>query len=313
MLFYAGQSVSSDAKSVLRAAHRMARLVVELRQRWYLWSQSKSFEELDVAELLEVARSSLDEATIQSNSVLAFLDKEAAGGAATLDIGDLLRMVMRADYRSLAMESLRAALDLRLQETSRPHETFFLSLAAFLLDNSEGVGEQAARAAFRASAKQLLLSATKRGVPRSDDRVRFRLMPRVGAKLSFNDTYAVTDGDSRRRVVSAEWPTAMIAINDYVGIEASVIDFVAPLAEMALRPPGEYSRYEYVALDLIRPRLGMWIAVPQFSRRLSLTGGFGARLLDVVRKDDGSDPMKLKAEYGYKPSLTFDAGLQFVF
>lgn len=312
-LFHAGQTVDKDTTAAVRAVHRMARLVGELRGRWYLWSQTnaRSFEELDVAELIRVARSSLDEETIKSNAALAFLDKQV-GGAATLDIGDWLRLVMRSDYRSLAMESLRAALDLPLATTSRPKETFFLSLSAYLLDNSEGVGEAVARSAFRASAKELLLSATKRGVPRSDDRLRFRMVPRLAMRLSFAESYQSTDGDTRRRTVAADWPTMMVAINDYVGLEASVIDFVAPLAEMALRPAGSYTNEKNVALDLLRPRVGLWIAVPQFSRRLTLSSGFGGRFLDVERLPDDADGT-LVARYRYKASLTFDAGLQFVF
>jgi hypothetical protein len=82
---------------------------------------------------------------------------------------------------------------------------------------------------------------------------------------------------------------------------------------VALRPAGTYHGYGYVLLDAVRPRFGIWIAMPQLSRRIALTSGFGARLLDVVREDDGSDPLKLVAHYRYKASLTFDAGIQFVF
>jgi hypothetical protein len=315
-LFHAGKTVQPDTKKALRALHRMARLVTELRGRWYLWSQqtggTKALAELDVAELLEVARNSLDQATIQKNQALAFLDKQASGGASSVDIGDWLRMVMRADYRSLAMESLRSALDLRLADKNRPKETFFLSLTAYLLDNSEGVGEQVARSAFRASAKELLLSMSHRGVPRSDDRLRFRITPRLTAGLSFADSYADTDGDSRRRVVAAYWPTAMVAINDYVGLEFSGLDLIGPLTEMALRPPGTYEEQQKVALDFLRPRAGLWVAMPQFSRRLALTVGGGGRFLELERLDDGST-MQMKAKYAYKPSLIFDAGIQFVF
>jgi hypothetical protein len=315
-LFYAGQTVSVDTRPALRSLHRMARLVSELRARWYLWAQnanSKSFDELDIAELLHVARASLDEATIQANSALAFLDKEASGGAATLDIGDWLRMVMRADYRSLAIESLRAALDLPLGGTSRPHETFFLSLASYLLDNGDGINEAVARSAFRASAKQLLLQSQKRGVPRVGDRVRFGLLPRISVRLAFNDAYAVTDDDNRRKAVAADWPTVMVALTDYVGLELSVIDFVAPLSELALRPPGTYRHQGNVALDAIRPRLGLWIAVPQFSRRLALSAGVAARLLDLEPDDRDGDPATKEFRYGRKASLALDAGLGFVF
>lgn len=312
-VMHAGKTVQPNAKAALRALHRMARLVSELRGRWYLWAQNaKTFDELDVAELLQVARASLDQATIEKNAALAFLDKQASGGAATLDIGDWLRMVMRADYRSLAMESLRAALEIRLDEKDRPKETFFLSLTAYLLDNSEGVGEAVARSAFRASAKELLLSMSHRGVPRAADRIRFRLTPRLVAGLSFAESYAPTDGDTRRRIVAAQWPTAMGAINDYVGLELSVADLIGPLTELALRPAGSYNKENLVVLDLLRPRAGLWIAVPQFSRRLALTSGFAVRFLDVERTDDGSSS-SVTGEYRYHPSLMFDAGIQFVF
>ncbi len=318
-VFYAG-TTPNDARAVLRSFTRMARLVGELRARWYLWTESKpdhdraaSFEDLDVAELLHVAQVALGDHAGAVGESLAFLDKHAAGGAANIDIGDWLRMVMRGDYRALAMESFRAALDLRLADATRPRETFFLTLAAYLLDTSDGgSGENIARSAFRAAAKDLLLSQSHVGVPRIGDRVRFRLLPRLAVKLAFNNVYAVTDGNARRTVVSADWPTAMVAFTDFAGLEASVVDPIAPLAEMALRPPGTYHGYPYVALDAIRPRLGAWIAVPQLSRRLTVTTGFGARFLDVVRNTPLGAP-ELDATYRAKPSLTFDAGVQFVF
>jgi hypothetical protein len=319
-LFYAG-STPPASKSVLRSISRMARLVTELRGRWYLWAQDKSnFDDLDIAELLHVARDAVSpmletqskesDKPSTTSKALAFLDKHASGGASSIDIGDWLRMVMRGDYRSLAMESLRSALDVKLSDSNRPKEKFFLTLAAYLLDTNEGVGEAVARSAFRAAAKDLLLAQKKQGVPSVKNRLAFRLLPRLAIRLSFNDTYAITDGDSRRTVVAADWPTIMVAFNDYIGIEASLIDPLAPLAEMALRPAGTYRDYPYVALDALRPRIGGWMCVPQFSRRLSVSSGFGARFLNVTRE---MGPTDVTARYGYKPSLTFDAGIQFVF
>lgn len=316
-LFYPG-SPPPDAKAVLRSVSRMARLVVELRARWYLWTQDSSkLEELDVAELLHVARDAVSPMLAESKGhgaalgkALAFLDQHAVGGASSIDIGDWLRLVMRGDYRALAMESLRSALDVRLSDNDKPKEKFFLTLAAYLLDSSDGVGETVARSAFKAAAKDLLLSQKKQGVPTAARRWALRLMPRLSLRLSFNDTYAVTNGDSRRTTVSADWPTAMIAVNDFLGLEASVLDPLAPLSEMALRPAGTYHGYEYVLLDAIRPRLGGYICVPQLSRRLALSAGFGARFLDVVREPG---PTPITARYAERASLTFDAGIEFVF
>ena len=262
-----------------------------------------------VAPMLESQSKESDKPSTVSKA-LAFLDKHASGGASSIDIGDWLRMVMRGDYRSLAMESLRSALDVKLSDSGRPKEKFFLTLAAYLLDTNEGVGEAVARSAFRAAAKDLLLAQKKQGVPSVKNRLAFRLLPRLAVRISFNDTYAVTDGDSKRTVVAADWPTIMVAFNDYIGVETSLIDPLAPLAEMALRPAGTYRDYPYVALDALRPRIGGWMCVPQFSRRLSVSSGFGARFLNLTRE---MGPTDITARYGYKPSLTFDAGIQFVF
>jgi hypothetical protein len=103
----------------------------------------------------------------------------------------------------------------------------------------------------------------------------------------------------------------MFAVTDFWGVEASIVDPIAPLAEMALRPVGTYHGYPYVALDAIRPRVGAWIAVPSLTNRLALTTGFGLRFLDV--KATMTPDMKLDAQYGARASLVFDAGVEFVF
>jgi hypothetical protein len=299
-----------EARSTLRALVRVSRLVAELRSRWYLWTKDGTqTAELDVAELLHAARDAMGPPAAGSMSAkaLAFLDKQPGKGASTLDIGDWLRLVMRGDYRALAMESMRAALNLPLHATNRPHETFFVTLGAYLLDAGEGVDETVARSAFKASAKELLLSATHKGVPRADDRFRFRVLPVLGMRLAFSEEYSKTDSDARRTLVSADWPTMMLAFTDNVGLEASVIDPVAPLAELALRPSGVYHDEKYVALDALRPRLGIWFAVPQLSRRLTVSTGFGARFVRLDKEADGI------YRYRQGQTLAFDLGIGLVF
>lgn len=86
----------------------------------------------------------------------------------------------------------------------------------------------------------------------------------------------VLESTGARNVVAVDWPTLMVAITDYIGLELSAIDPIAPLAEMALRPAGKYHNQSYVMLDVLCPRIGTWVAVPQLSRRLALTIGLGA-------------------------------------
>ena len=309
-LFFPGSS-PPDARVVLRTVARMARLVAELRARWYLWTPSAgATTELDVAELVHVARDAIGNPSATTGAMaavarsLGFLDQQHGGGSSTLDIGDWLRLVMRRDYRALAMESLRAALDLRLGDTGRPRETFFVTLTSYLLDAGQGVDETVARSAFRAAAKDLLAATTRVGLPSVAHRTRFGWLPRIAVGLSFDDNYAAIAGaDSRRTVVAAQWPTAMVAVSDYLGFEASLLDGAAPLAELALRSAGAYHDERYVALDLVRPRLGLWVAMPALSKRLALTTGIAGRFVHVASN----------RTYSEKASLVFDAGLELVF
>ena len=104
---------------------------------------------------------------------------------------------------------------------------------------------------------------------------------------------------------------AMVAFSDNAGLELSVLDLVAPLSELALRPAGDYAEENLVLLDAVRPRLGVWLAVPQLSRRLELSAGVGARLVGLDATGGGTTP--LSATYVRRASITVDAGLGFVF
>jgi hypothetical protein len=303
----------AETPQLLRASVRMTRLLHRLRQRWYLWSEdNKDLSNLDIGELLELARDTVAESTQELGSAGRIVGRMGATGAR--DLSDMFRLVVQADHRSLATETLRAGFGLAADQTGDPHQRFFLTLAAYLLDASDGDTMGVTRSAFRAAAKDLLRSAETRGVPGVDHRVRLNAFPRLGMRMAFNEGYAVAPGDdTRRTVVSVEWPTAMLAFTDNAGLELSVLDLVAPLSELALRPAGDYTDENLVFLDAVRPRLGVWLAVPQLSRRLELSAGVGARLVGLDAMGDGSAAMPLTATYVKRTSITVDAGLGFVF
>ena len=142
--------------------------------------------------------------------------------------------------------------------------------------------------------------------------MRLSLLPRLAMRLSLAEDYAATGGDTRRTLVAADWPTAMVAVSDSFGFEGSILDPVAPLAELALRPAGAYHDESYVALDALRPRLGMWIALPALSKRLTLSTGVAARFVHLAREPT-SDPKAVVGRYSEKASLVFDAGVELVF
>jgi len=313
-LLFVRDTGAADAPAVLRAVAQMSRLAARLQSRWYLLARDArdqgDLSSLDIVALVELARDTLRE----SGTDLA-ADAQVIGrirGDHARELGDWLRLAVRADYRGLGSETLRAAFAQGNARTTHPHETFFIALAAYLLESPDDNTQDVTRSAFRAAAKDLLLSANRQGVPRASDRVHARLLPRIGVRVALNDEFAVTpDGRSRRWVVAADWPTLMLAFTDNVGLEASVLDPIAPLAELALRPGGRYSDEKWIALDAVRPRAGLWLAVPELSRRLAFELGAGARLVgvDVMSVPDAP----LEARYVRRTSLLIDVGLQLVF
>lgn len=310
-LLFVPDTGSETSKAALRATVRMARLAQRIRDRWYLWSKNADdLKDLDVGELLKLAR----EAAYVARDSAADVGDELgdAAGAAGRDLGDWFRLIMKADHRTLAIELLRAGLVLGREKVERPHERFFISLAAYVLDAATGDAQEMTRSAFRAAAKDLLLRADRRGVPRADDRLRGRWLPRLAMRYSVNEANAVTPtGSNRRTVVAADWPTAMVAFSDYAGLEVSLLDPAAPLAELGLRPTGSYSDEKWIALDAVRPRVGLWAAVPQLTRRLAISAGGGARLIGLDVESTADEP--LRARYVRRVSLTLDLGLELVF
>ncbi len=302
-LLFVADAGRPDAAQILAAVARMGRFSAQLQARWYLWqSEGGDLANIDIVALLDLARATIAETG----------RPEPAGANLLVALGDWLRLAVRADHRELAMLALRAGLGVAKDRADRPHETFFVALAAYLLDAPDAGGEELTRGAFKSAAKQLLLSAANQGVPGTDDRIAFRWLPRVALRMAVDDEYAVAPGDrTRRAVVAADWPTFMIAFNDHVGVELSVLDPVAPLAELALRPAGDYHDEKWIALDAVRPRLGLWTAMPQLSRRLALSLGAGARLVGVDVESAAGDP--LEARYVKRASLTIDAGIELVF
>jgi hypothetical protein len=287
----AGTEVSP---AILIATARMTRLAARLQARWYLLARDQSdLASLDIVALLELARDTLVEGGAELAADAKVIDR--IRGDHARELGDWLRLAGRADLRGLASEALRAGFRAAGDRADHPHETFFVALAAYMLESSEGGSQDVTRSAFRAAAKDLLLSAEHEGLPSSDDRVRARWLPRIGVRVAIND------GD-RRGVVTADWPTLMVAFSDNVGVEGSLIDPIAPLAELALREPGDYQKERLIALDMVRPRLGIWFAVPELSKRLALSAGGGARLIGL----DGTT-------YVQKTTLTVDLGLELIF
>jgi hypothetical protein len=299
----------------LRTFLRVARFVGTVRSQWYLWPGRDQTESdgspgrLHLGEILAVALKIAGNTSGPLESLRSRL-----GSTGIMTLGHVLDLAFRGDRRELAVEGLRLALGLGAERDarSRPYETFFLSLAAFMLDDPSSVSVDVTRESFRAAAKELLQSLPQSGIPSSTDRWRPSLVPVLSMRLSFNTDYRNEgERDGFRYMVGVELPTLHFAISDYGGLQASLFDVVAPLAEMALRKVGEYEDSSLLLLDVVRPRIGVWVAVPQLSRRLTVTAGVGVRFVGLDELADSTDE-RFHGDYGAETSVVVDLGLSFV-
>jgi hypothetical protein len=222
-------------------------------------------------------------------------------------LGSLLTLAFRGNHRELAVEFLRLALDLRAEGgKARPHETFFVSVVAYMLDDPQAGTVDVTRSAFRAATRELLATAPRKGVPRGGA-LAASLWPRLALRGSFNEHYrSEGERDGYRQIAAIEWPNVMLGFEEHVGLELSVLDLAAPLAEIAVRPPGTWDRQQLLLLDAVRPRLGLYLAVPELTSRLAASIGAGVRLVAPA-------PDPAMQSYQRRMSLVVDLGVEWVF
>lgn len=177
---------------------------------------------------------------------------------------------------------------------------------AGLLDDPQGSTVDVTRSAFRAATRELLAMAPRQGVPRGG-RFGTSLLPRLGLRASFNEPYrSEGERDGYRQLVTIAWPSVMRGVEEHAGLELSVVDLAAPLAELAMRPIGTYAKEELLFLDAVRLRLGLYLAVPELTSHLAASAGAGVRPVAPVA-DAGMQA------YERRTSLLVDLGVEWVF
>jgi hypothetical protein len=314
-LFGSSIDRSYDRAAAVRAFLRVARFTAEVKARWYLWPADEILKDeerlarVNVSGLLALAFrvSGAAEAASGPAARLAALAKDGS----RLELGRVLEMAFRTDFRELVVETLQTGLGLT-RRRDRPYERFFLSMAAFMLDEPGSETVEVTRESFRAAAKDLLMTLPQDGIPSTNDRLQASLWPTFGARLSFNEHYANQVGrDGMRYVVSAEWPTLLLAFEDFVGLQVSAVDPIAPLGEIAMRRIGDYDDGTLVWLDVLRPRAVIWLAVPQLSRRVIIGAGGGLRLVGLEEQPDSTDD-RFHGRYVRDLSAEIGFGLTFV-
>jgi hypothetical protein len=190
----------------------------------------------------------------------------------------------RAEFGSTALRVALAGVLDEVNAESPPTEldrlyaAFIINFVSYVLRDN-GTSNEAVRDGFRVSAARLL-----DGLSSSDGYLRrgFVIRPTAALRFSWNAGYlSATSGDGFRYVASVDWPAWRYSFGANVALQISMLDLVAPLAELALRKPADYNNQALVLLDIVRPRLTMFLGIPQLTKNVVVSVGISARLLAV--------------------------------
>lgn len=245
----------------------------------------------------------------------------------------LAKLIDSHDYRELAVAGLTAILDQPgslepVREQYRGLEAaerqFLVEFSAYVLDAGHGDGEQRtlARDALRNSVKTILLAKAEGGFPTKTGQmirsnrasgtispllayVNWTYRPALSVRWEFAGHWYDRSNAEYRRTISADVATAAIAMSDHMGLKLSLIDLAAPLAELALRDTSlNHENQGVVVLDALRPRVDLWLGLPELTRRVVVFAGLS---LSGVRRTLVDQDMHYSFDL-LRPEMTIDMG-----
>ena len=248
------------------------------------------------------------------------------------EFADLVRYGARGDFRSLATSTLESVLqrwnwqDTGLCSVGDKCRKFIIAFAGYAIDAETSGNDTAARAEFENAAEEVLTESPdeRRLFPRKGQASLWwqtLLVPNASLRVSWSPDYFTGSGQNEPRyVASIDWLTVLRwAPLANLGFQTSLVDLAAPLAELSFRPNARVDNGGVVALDLVRPRLDVLLAVPEFSRRLVLETGAALKTYSVDYTAPSGDDFRPTLSYhgmfstGYHLSGEFNVGAKFIF
>jgi hypothetical protein len=202
----------------------------------------------------------------------------------------LLAAAGAGDLRGVALEAASAALrsDDRAQCSASVTHGRLLVATAERVGGGDAVDDLALADAQLASAVRdvtTCASSAGRADTRADARlVTFDLLPTPGLRVAYSTGFTNgVGGDGLRVLPSLEWLAARVRLSGpgaraYVGLQGTLLDPVAPLAELAMRRADLVFDNQGLAwLDVLRPRVELAFGVPAFGDHVLLTAGASLR------------------------------------
>ncbi len=225
----------------------------------------------------------------------------------------LIQAASRADIRTVAQAVIASIFSSILdrgtcgQTTGAAcqqdvYQRFATSLALYVIDLQDGGSAvETTRAAFRSAAVEVIRSIKPRGYTRSW--IYNIPYPDFALRFSWNGGYVDDEGSSFRSVASMPFivfrPPLWYTERAYAAVHVSVLDPLAPLSELALRPNDvDFSDNARVAWNLVSPRVDVVVGMPSLSSHLTLGIGGSLRLAIPYETTEAGDP---KRTFAYRP------------
>lgn len=186
------------------------------------------------------------------------------------------------------------------------YRRFADSLVTYFLDvATDGAPAEGSRAAFRNAAVDVLRDvAALGGMDRGPSAGRVLFMPDLELRAGYSPAFGMSEFSEVRTVAAARFvtvrPILRYTTHHYLAIHLSIIDLLAPFAEISKRPTtGIKYNSKGLAWNLISPSLEIAYGMPQLSKHLVVGIGATYRLVvpKLTRADDGTGSVVYEASH----------------
>lgn len=260
--------------------------------------------ELLISDLAEVLRGPGSLCDQQEESTCKFLEREelsqrigisssvwpAVTAAGSGDLRGVAHLVLSALFRR-STDGRRCDRQSDSEECKLDaYRRFADSMVMYVLDSAEGDASLTVRSVFRQAATEVVRFISPfGGIDRGEPLLW--LTPELALRASWSAGYPSDGGDRFRYVAGVNMlrlrKVLVYTDRSYASLQLSLLDPIAPLAELALRPdleegsdmPIEYEDNARLLLNVISPRFELTAALPWLSKHLAASAGVGLRLV----------------------------------
>lgn len=226
------------------------------------------------------------------------------------ELNEISRALQRRDAAQLAAQAIRIGFAMAAPsddeikagypgiKTFETYRAFAEAVAIYVLEAADkGEATTGSRAAFKQAAFDVIREAATGSSTGFDRSFSGRIiMPEFALRATYASSYInQAGGDGFRFGPSIDWitfrapkPFRVYKEYAYVELQASIVDFLAPPTELALRKSVNYREESLVLAQFIHPRVEAVIGVPALSKRLGLSAGFSIRGSSPRALSDGS-------------------------